>query len=284
MPQPAPELRPRDRLFAGLQNLVPQHALSRLVGALARSRTPWVKDLFIQQFARSYRVSLDEAAVPSLRDFNCFNDFFTRALKPGARPIAAGQVVSPADGTISQTGTISRNRLLQAKGHSYALSTLAGPLSAGFDNGTFCTIYLAPSDYHRVHLPYSGDLQATLAVPGALYSVNSSTENAIDGLFCRNERLVCRFVTDVGPMLVVLVGAMIVASIETDWLGPESPYLTEELTEFQLRYETGDEIGRFLLGSTVICCFPRNAVDIDPRWQPGARIKMGERLAAPRQP
>ncbi len=145
--------------------------------------------------------------------------------------------------------------------------------------GNFCTIYLAPSDYHRVHLPYRGELTTSLAVPGALFSVNGTTENAIEGLFCRNERLVCRFTTEFGPMLVILVGAMIVASIETDWLGPASPYTSEELTRHQLSYETGDEIGRFLLGSTVICCFPKGAVTLNPDWRTGTQVRMGEGMA-----
>ena len=266
--------------FARLQNVLPQHALSRAVGGLAKSRTPWLKTLFIEQFARAYGVSLEAAEADSFDDYLSFNDFFTRALKPDSRPLnnGPGQLLSPADGAISQLGEIRQGQLLQAKGHRYTLASLAGPLADGFDNGQFCTIYLAPSDYHRVHLPYSGELVASLAVPGALFSVNASTENAIEGLFCRNERLVCRFNTEFGPMLVVLVGAMIVASIETDWLGPTSPYQHEELTSHQLHYESGDEIGRFLLGSTVICCFPAGAVSLNSEWHTGNRVRMGEAM------
>ncbi|MEM9620126.1 MAG: archaetidylserine decarboxylase [Pseudomonadota bacterium] len=266
--------------FANLQKALPQHGVSRLIGGVAASRTPWLKSLFIEQFARAYRVSLDEAEADSLSEFDSFNSFFTRALKSDSRPLSdgPGQLISPADGTVSQLGEIRRGQLLQAKGHRYTVNSLAGSLAAGFDKGSFCTIYLAPSDYHRVHLPYSGELTATLAIPGALFSVNQRTEDGIDGLFCRNERLVCRFETEFGPMLVVLVGAMIVASIETDWLGPLSPYAQEELTEYQLHYETGDEIGRFLLGSTVICCFPPDAVTLNPGWQCGTKVQMGQSL------
>ena len=193
--------------FARLQNVLPQHGLSRLVGRLAGSASPWVRQQFISQFARVYGITLDEAEADSLTSFRTFNDFFTRALKADARPIDGDSwsVVSPADGAISQLGDIDGDLLLQAKGHRYSLSSLAGPLADGLEGGTFCTVYLAPSDYHRVHLPFTGMLSETLAVPGALFSVNSSTEAGIPGLFARNERLVCRFETEFGPMLVVLV-------------------------------------------------------------------------------
>ena len=266
--------------FANLQKVLPQHGISRLAGRLASSQRPWLKKMFIERFAAAYNVSLAEAEQKSFGDFDCFNSFFTRALEPGARPINSenNQFVSPADGKISQLGKIERDQLLQAKGHTYSLNSLAGELGRGFENGTFCTIYLAPSDYHRVHLPYSGTLSHSLAIPGALFSVNGSTESAIAGLFCRNERLVCRFETDFGPMLTILVGAMIVASIETDWVGPTSPYQTEELNEHGLYYETGDEIGRFLLGSTAICCFPENTVELDQSLDVGTTVRMGQVL------
>ena len=223
---------------------------------------------------------MSEAQRESLDDYSCFNDFFTRALKDDARPMPDDEaaLVCPADGTVSQLGAIDDDLLLQAKGHSYTLTNLAGSLAQGFTDGTFCTIYLAPSDYHRVHLPFAGTLTQTLAIPGALFSVNDSTEQAIPGLFAVNERLVCRFTTSFGPMLVVLVGAMIVASIETDWAGPTSPYLSEELTDYHLVYERGDEIGRFLLGSTAICCFPKGAVELDAGLTRGSTVRMGQRL------
>lgn len=269
-------------LFCSLQKVLPQHGLSRIAGRIASSQTNWLKDLLITQFAKAYSVNLSEAQLTDPADYLSFNDFFTRALKSGVRPFAAGEetILSPADGTVSQLGKISQDQLLQAKGHSYSLHSLAGELGREFNNGTFCTIYLAPSDYHRVHLPYGGTLTHTKAIPGALFSVNASTEANIEGLFARNERLVCHFETPHGPMLVILVGAMIVASIETDWLGPESPYALVEDTEHHLVYQGGDEIGRFLLGSTVICCFPENSMDLNSHLRVGSKVKMGESLGA----
>lgn len=267
-------------LFARAQKVIPQHGLSRLGGKIAASEKPWLKRLLIEQFARVYQVSLDEAERQSFSDYYSFNDFFCRALKPGVRPLAKepAALVCPADGTVSQLGRIEDDQLLQAKGHNYTLTNLAGALGDGFRNGSFCTIYLAPSDYHRVHLPFSGTLTATLAIPGSLFSVNDSTEQAIPGLFARNERLVCRFDTACGPLLVILVGAMIVASIETVWSGPGSPYRAEKLTEYDAHYARGEEIGRFLLGSTVICCLPQGAVTFDATLLPGSKVRMGQRL------
>ena len=269
-------------LFASLQKLAPQHGLSRMMGRLAASETPWLKSFMIEQFARVYGVTLDEAERGGFSEYHSFNDFFTRSLNADARPLATqhGALLSPADGAVSQIGAIVEDQLLQAKGHSYTLTNLAGELSQGFTNGNFCTIYLAPSDYHRVHLPFSGTLEATLAVPGALFSVNGSTEQAIPGLFAVNERLVCRFATEFGPMLVVLVGAMIVASIETDWTGPTSPYLDEELSDYHLVYQGGEEIGRFLLGSTVICCFPKDTVEFNQELTTGTKVRMGQQIAS----
>jgi len=266
--------------FAALQKLLPQHGISRLAGRVAASETPWLKDLLIRQFARIYDVNLDEAERQDLADYTSFNDFFTRALRPGARSVTedSDAIVCPADGAISQLGRIQDGQLMQAKGHSYSIGSLAGGLAEGFDQGSFCTVYLAPHDYHRVHLPYDGTLTHTLAVPGQLFSVNGITENAIEGLFARNERLVCRFETDFGPMLVVLVGAMIVASIATDWVGPTSPYHLEEMNEHHLVYRRGEEIGRFLLGSTVICCFPREQVELRSDLKAGSVVRMGQAL------
>jgi len=268
-------------LFTTLQKVLPQHGLSRLAGRVAASETVWLKNLLIRQFARWYPVDMSEAERPALAEYRSFNDFFTRALKPQVRSIASqpDAVVCPADGAVSQLGAIESAQLIQAKGHSYSIHSLAGALGAGFDRGSFCTIYLAPHDYHRVHQPFDGTLVETLAVPGALFSVNAATEQSVDGLFARNERLVCRFDTDFGPMLVVLVGAMIVASIATDWVGPQSPYQLEERSEHHLVYRRGEEIGRFLLGSTVICCFPQGSVALDPSLRPGSIVRMGQLLA-----
>ena len=266
--------------FVGLQKLLPQHGLSRLVGLLGKSESDWVKRPFVHAFARAYDVNMGEAERRDLDDYQSFNDFFTRSLQIDARPIEADPraIVSPADGAISQAGAIDGDRLLQAKGHEYTLASLAGNLAAGLEDGDFFTIYLAPSDYHRVHMPFTGRLTDTLAMPGALFSVNQTTEAGVEGLFCRNERLIARFETDFGPMLVIMVGALIVASIETVWDGPDSPYRTEQYSQHDLVLEKGDEMGRFLTGSTVICCFPKNSVELQDDLQPGRRTVMGTRL------
>ena len=266
--------------FAAFQRLLPQHELSRLVGYLAKSESPWIRRPFIHGFARAYGVSLEEAECQHLDEFRCFNDFFTRALRDDARPLAPdpGAVLCPADGTVSQTGLIQDGQLLQAKGHRYSLRSLTGEADRAFEGGTFATVYLAPSDYHRVHLPAEGTLFATTAIPGALFSVNAQTETTVEGLFARNERLVCRFRTDHGQMLVVLVGAMIVASIETAWPGPESPYQEVTTTSYDANFSRGAEIGRFLLGSTVIVCFEPGRMQLLPHIQTGATVRMGEAI------
>ena len=264
--------------FASLQKILPQHAISRLVGKLARSQNPRISKLFIEQFARIYDISLAEAERKNFADYTSFNEFFTRSLDTHARPMptAVNEIASPVDGCISQLGNISNDQLFQAKGQRYSLRSLAGVAGQGFEGGDFCTIYLAPSDYHRIHLPYTGTLTQTIAYPGALFSVNGITEEYIEGLFLRNERLVCRFETTFGPMLVILVGALIVASIETVWPGPASPYQSVQTDTHSLALERGAEIGRFLLGSTVICCFPKGAVRLSSALNVGSRLNMGE--------
>lgn len=208
--------------IAGLQHLLPQHGLSRLAGYFARSQTPWIRRAFIQVFSRAYGVDLSEAGRSSLNDYDSFNDFFTRELRTDARPIATDPLalLCPADGIISQAGRLTDDKLIQAKGTRYSLGSLTGRELPQFHGGTFATVYLAPCDYHRVHLPVTARLKRTTAIPGALFSVNAKTEAAISDLFCRNERLVCHFESEHGDMLVILVGALIVASIETDWSGP----------------------------------------------------------------
>jgi len=270
-----------NELFAILQRLLPQHALSRLAGRLAEARTPWLRRGLIRVFARTYGVDMSEAERSDLDAYDSFNDFFTRALRPDARPLAADPdaLLCPADGTISQAGHLDGDRLLQAKGTHYRLDALVGPdHAADFYGGSFATVYLAPRDYHRVHLPAAGTLTATTAIPGALFSVNARTEAAVTDLFCRNERLVCRFQTAHGAMLVVLVGAMIVASIETVWSGPASPYRRETRHDWQQPFERGAEIGRFLLGSTVIVCCEPGRVRWDEHLVPGRQVRMGEQL------
>lgn len=284
---------PSGAWFARLQRALPQHPLSRLTGTLARSRAPWIRRPFIHGFARAYGVDLGEAQRPGLDDYASFNDFFTRALRADARPVDAdpSSLVSPADGTISQIGRLDRDRLLQAKGTQYRLGALldAGrvgsdgkvvPDATSFHGGTFATIYLAPRDYHRVHAPAAGTLLESTAIPGSLFSVNSRTESAITDLFCRNERLVCRLQTRFGNMLVVLVGALIVASIATPWDGPRSPYRRREQRQHHELLDKGQELGRFLLGSTVIVCCEPGRLTWDADLRPGMAVRMGQRLGS----
>ena len=202
----------------------------------------------------------------------------------GARPFPTDSraLLCPADGVISQFGTISDGKLLQAKGIRYSFDALAGEAALpGFEGGQFMTIYLAPRDYHRVHLPIAGQLKQSVAIPGALFSVNGHTEGEVEGLFCRNERLVMSFSTDVGRMLVIMVGALIVASIETTWPGPRSPYRQRKVSEHGIGFARGDEIGRFLLGSTVILAFERDTVRLGSQLAVGRPIRMGEPIAEP---
>lgn len=268
--------------FVRLQKLLPQHGLSRVAGALAASELPWLRGPLIRAFARAYGVDMAQAERPDLASYRSFNDFFSRALTPGARPIGTG-VVSPADGVVSQTGTIEGGELIQAKGIRYAFQALADVCAdPAFEGGPFATIYLSPSDYHRVHLPLAGRLVRTVAIPGKLFSVNAATEAGVEGLFAVNERLVMEFETAAGRMLVVMVGAMIVASIETVWDGPASPYRTRQVTEHDLEFEAGAEVGRFLLGSSVVLAFERGRVALDAALAAGTVLRMGEAIGVER--
>ena len=269
--------------FVRLQKILPTHGLSRLAGRLAASEARAVRTPLVSAFARAYGVDMAEAERPDLASYASFNDFFTRALRPGARPIDAAEasVVSPADGVVSQTGVIERGELLQAKGIRYSFAALADACaSPAFEGGAFATVYLSPKDYHRVHLPVAGRLVRTVAIPGTLFSVNAATERGVEGLFAVNERLVCEFETAAGRMLVVLVGAMIVASIETVWGGPRSPYRRKQITEHDVAFEKGDEIGRFLLGSSVVLAFEAGGVALDPSLAAGTTVRMGRSIGA----
>ena len=265
------------KAFAKLQRLLPQHGLSRLVGRLAAATVPWIKTPLIRAFVASYGADLTEAARPRIEDYRSFNDFFTRELKAGARPLPEDEkvIACPADGRVSQSGRIASGQMLQAKGWRYSLAGLAHELGDGFDGGSFATIYLAPPDYHRVHAPSAGTLIAAKAIPGALFAVNAATEGAVQGLFCRNERLVCRLHTAFGDLLLVLVGALIVGGIATPWNGPRSPYRTLETVTPKAPLAQGDEIGRFLLGSTVILCAPPDGCQLNA-LQAGQRVQMGQ--------
>lgn len=277
-----------EKLFAALQYITPQHTLSRAAGWLANQRTEWIKDRFIQWFIERYGVDMSEALEEDPKAYSCFNEFFTRALKPEARPIdtTEGSIVCPADGSMSQVGRIEEGRIFQAKGQMYTARELLGgseTLAAEFDQGHFATVYLSPKDYHRVHMPYAGQLRTTVAVPGELFSVNTATARQVPRLFSRNERLVTIFDTDIGPMAVVLVGAMIVAGIETVWGGEVAPIRRKVQTlDFRpqppITLNKGEEMGRFKLGSTAIVLFGKDKVAWEPAFKAGSPTWMGEKL------
>ena len=285
----------RNRLFITSQYLLPQHLLSRLAGGLANCTWSWVKNPFINWFVKRYQVDMSQAVEPNPTAYRCFNDFFTRALLPDARPLdeGANSILCPADGAISQLGRIEHGRIFQAKGQSFSVLELLGgnPLHAEqFQGGEFATVYLSPSDYHRVHMPLGGTLREMVYVPGKLFSVNQTTAENVPELFARNERVVCLFDTDAGPMAVVLVGAMIVASVETVWAGlvapPQRQLRSEAYGNSAPALERGAEMGRFKLGSTAIVLFAPGHARWDGSLTAGSLVrmgqKMGERLAPER--
>lgn len=279
-----------EKLFALLQLILPHHLLSRLVGYLARSEVPFVKNNFIKVFLSRFDINMSEAAQEDPYAYDNFNAFFTRALKDGVRPIDADahSIVSPADGAISQLGPILGSDVLQAKGRHYSLYELLGgdsALAAEFTNGSFATVYLSPKDYHRVHMPFTGTLREMIYVPGRLFSVNQATTRQIADLFARNERAVCVFDTEHGPMVVILVGAMIVAGIETVFSGPVTPLARSvQRTRYALDNKgpivlnKGDELGRFYLGSTAILLFPEGKASFNPSLAADSPVRMGEKL------
>jgi phosphatidylserine decarboxylase len=280
--------RARDTAFVLLQYLLPQHALSRLTGALAKSTIGFLKDWLIGRFITAFGVDMREAAEPDPLAYPHFNAFFTRALREGARPVdtTTGSIVSPADGAVSQAGEISGGRILQAKGRSYTAAELLADAqdAALFEGGSFATIYLSPRDYHRVHMPCDARLTGLRYVPGDLFSVNGVTAASVPSLFARNERLVCRFETAHGPMAMVLVGAMVVAGIETVWTGPVAPAgkavlsLDLESPAEARQRGKGEEMGRFQLGSTVILLLPRGAARWNADFEAGSPLRMGQRI------
>lgn len=277
------------KLFALSQYLLPHHLLSRLTGRLAESRITWLKNALISQFIKHFKVDMSEAEQPDPKAYPHFNAFFTRPLKADARSIDNNPktLASPADGAISEFGSLQHGRVLQAKGIHYSLTRLLGgdtEKAKPFMGGSFATIYLSPKDYHRVHMPLDASLQQTLYVPGRLFSVNQATANHVPGLFARNERLVCFFDTPAGPMAMILVGAMIVAGIETVWDGQVTPPVREvKLKNFAdpetLVFAKGQEMGRFKLGSTVIMVFGPDAVDWRKDLENGTPVRLGEGLA-----
>lgn len=279
----------KEKLFVWMQYLLPQHLISRVTGRLAETRIGWIKNYLISLFIKRFQVDMSEAEQPDPQAYAHFNAFFTRALKPGARPLAAdpAQLLSPADGVISEMGPITEGRILQAKGQTYSLQRLlGGDLSRAqpYVGGSFATIYLSPKDYHRVHMPVQGKLLETLYVPGQLFSVNQTTADQVPNLFARNERLVCFFETPAGPMAMILVGAMIVAGIETVWDGQVAPPARRVTVKnfadpAPILLERGAEMGRFKLGSTVILLFGPQAVAWRDDLAAGSAVRMGEGVA-----
>ena len=268
------------------QYVLPKQALTRFAGLVAGARMGGVTTAIIRNFIARYGVNMAEAANPDPAAYPTFNEFFTRALKPGARPLAAADWVCPVDGAISQFGPIERDQIFQAKGHHYSTTALVGgdaTLAAQFESGSFATIYLSPRDYHRIHMPCAGTLKRMVYVPGDLFSVNPTTARGVPGLFARNERVVCTFDTAFGPMVLVLVGATIVGSMATTWHGVVNPPRPGRIQTWDYEakapvFEQGQEMGRFLLGSTVVLLWPEGAMQFNPGWTPTKPVVLGEAM------
>ena len=279
-----------DRVQGVIQHLLPHRLLTALMYYSTRRRfRPW-KNWQIHWFIERYGVDVSEAASADRDSYEHFNAFFTRTLRAGSRPLEgdAETVVCPADGRISAIGDIRAGMLLQAKGQHYSLHTLLGGddrRAAPFEGGDFATLYLSPRDYHRVHMPVDGRLREMTYIPGRLFSVNFATARAVPRLFTRNERLVCLFDTELGPMALILVGAMLVAGLETVWSGPVTPPHGQKMRtwrydgESAMRLARGEEMGRFNAGSTVIVLFPEDRIDWLDAFESGASVRMGQALA-----
>ena len=277
-----------DRFAVLPQYLLPKKALTQFGGLVAGAQMGAVTHGIIRWFIKRYGVNMAEAANPDPTSYASFNEFFTRPLKPGARPLAQTDYICPVDGAISQFGRIEKDQIFQAKGHSYSTTALVGgdaKLASEFEGGHFACLYLSPKDYHRIHMPVSGTLRQMIYVPGDLFSVNPTTARGVPGLFARNERVVCVFDTAHGPFVNVLVGATIVGSMATVWHGQVNPPRLPDVTAWNYKpgefvYKQGDEMGRFLLGSTVVMLWPEQAMRFNPAWQPAGAIRMGESMAA----
>ncbi len=270
-----------------LQHVLPQRLLTRLMGRIASLRGGALTRAMIRRFIARYGVDMQEAADPRIESYASFNDFFTRALREGARPVADAAFVCPVDGAISQFGPIEGDQIFQAKGHHYSTAALLGgdqALARQFEGGDFATIYLSPRDYHRIHMPCEGRLVRMIYVPGDLYSVNPLTAQHVPGLFARNERVVCVFEGPHGPFVQVLVGATIVGSMATVWHGVVNPPRTGHVRQWRYDHEPvvlrqGQEMGRFLLGSTVVMLFPKGTLAFNPEWAPSRAVRLGEAMA-----
>ena len=280
------------RLAVLPQYFIPKQALTAFAGWVAGHERGWVTTEIIRRFVRKYNVNMDEALDSNIASYASFNDFFTRALKPGARPLAQADLICPVDGAVSQFGPISGDQIFQAKGHRYSTTALVGgdaALAEQFKDGSFATLYLSPKDYHRIHMPCDGRLVQMIYVPGDLFSVNPTTARGVPGLFARNERVVCVFASSRGPFVLVLVGATIVGSMATVWHGlinpPRLPDVkTWNYVDQKVELKQGDEMGRFLLGSTVVMLFPKAALQFNPTWQPTQAIRLGEVMANYQEP
>ena len=279
----------KDHLATNLLRVLPQHLLAAGMYRLMRSEIPWLKDQLITRLSQRYGIDVSEAANPDPRSYPSFNAFFTRALRDDARTIATDSIVSPADGRVSQIGRIDGETLIQAKGHDFSLSDLLAGDSdktEAFRDGLWTTIYLSPRDYHRVHLPFAGKLSSMVFVPGELFSVSEATAQIVPNLFARNERVICHFDTALGPMAVVLVGAIFVGSMQTVWhgevrAGSGYPTRWDYTGDDAVSFDTGDEIGRFNMGSTVILLLPAGTADWSPAIRAGDAVRMGQAIGQP---
>ena len=277
-----------DRSAVFSQYLMPKQAMTRFGGLVAGSRMGGITTEIIRRFVARYDVNMAEALNPDITSYASFNDFFTRALKPGARPMAAAELICPVDGAISQFGAIMGDQIFQAKGHAYTTQALVGgdaTLAAKFQDGHFATLYLSPRDYHRIHMPCDGRLLRMIHVPGDLFSVNPTTARGVPGLFARNERVVCVFEGPDGPWVLVLVGATIVGSMATVWHGVVNPPRPGHLRDWsyadkQITLRQGEELGRFLLGSTVVMLFPQSPMSFNPTWQAGGPVRLGQAMSS----
>ena len=269
------------------QYLIPKQAITALAGKLASAKAGKLTTAVIRWFVKRYQVNMAEAAEPNIEAYESFNEFFTRPLKKGARRITKADFICPVDGAISQFGDIKADQIFQAKGHQYStLAMLAGDkaLAANFQNGSFATLYLSPKDYHRIHMPCDGTLKSMTYVPGDLFSVNPTTAQGVPGLFARNERVICEFDSAQGTFVLILVGATIVGSMATVWHGVVNPPRVGRVTTWtyenqSITFKQGEEMGRFLLGSTVVMLFPQDTVKFNSKWTPTKPIQLGEKMA-----
>jgi phosphatidylserine decarboxylase len=274
------------RLAVLPQYVYPKRLLTNFAGWVAGKERGRLTTRLIRNFIRDYGVDMDEALQSDPAAYKTFNEFFTRALKPGARPLANADLICPVDGAISQFGRIHQHTIFQAKGHEYTTQALLGgdaALAAPYVDGSFATIYLSPKDYHRIHMPCDGRLVRMIHVPGELFSVNPVTAQGVPGLWARNERVVCLFEGARGPWSLVLVGATIVGSMETVWHGVVNTTRPGKIREWRyddqrIELEKGQEMGRFLLGSTVIMTFPKDDLAFNPAWEPARPVRLGEEM------